>query len=64
MKVADNKINTATKTAFTRVHSQQSHALPCMRASQVTALKKIDKERPDPEEALDECDSGATSDDN
>lgn len=63
MEMADNKIDTGTKTAFTRLYNQQSHPLPYMKASQVVAPKKKDKERPDLEEALDESDSGGSSGD-
>ncbi|KAL9639019.1 MAG: hypothetical protein Q9164_001186 [Protoblastenia rupestris] len=54
------KIDSQAKSTFTRVYNQQAHPLPYMKASQVVAPKKKDKERPDLEEALDESDSGAS----
>ena len=57
------KIDSQTKSAFTRTYNQMSHPLPYMKASQVIAPKKKGKERPDLEEALDESDSGADTGD-
>ncbi|KAL9104175.1 MAG: hypothetical protein Q9163_000827 [Psora crenata] len=54
------KIDGQAKSAFTRVYNQQAHPLPYMKASQVVAPKKKDKDHPDLEEALDESDSGAS----
>ena len=54
------KIDSQAKSTFTRVYNQQAHPLPYMKASQIVAPKKKDKERPDLEEALDESDSGAS----
>ncbi|PVI06836.1 DNA replication factor C, large subunit [Periconia macrospinosa] len=50
------KIETAAKSAFTRIYNQQSHPLPFMKASNVVAPKKAAKEKPDLEEAIDESD--------
>jgi len=63
MEMSDTTIDTNTKTAFTRLYNQQSHPLPYLKASQVVAPKKKDKDRPDLEEAIDESDSGASSGD-
>lgn len=57
------KIDSQTKSAFTRTYNQMSHPLPYMKASQVIAPKKKGKDRPDLEEALDESDSGADTGD-
>ena len=55
------KLDSQTKTSFTRTYNQISHPLPYMKASQVIAPKKKSKERPDIEDALEESDSGASS---
>ncbi|KAG8531035.1 uncharacterized protein KY384_004392 [Bacidia gigantensis] len=55
------KIETQAKSAFTRSYNARTHPLPYMKASQVVAPKKKDKERPDLEEAMDESDSGVES---
>ena len=55
------KIDTQTKTSFTRSYNQMPHPLPYMKASQVVAPKKKSKERPDIEDALEESDSGISS---
>ncbi|KAF2666773.1 DNA replication factor C, large subunit [Microthyrium microscopicum] len=47
------KIETAAKSAFTRVYNSQSHPLPFMKASQVFAPKKAAKDVPDLEEAIE-----------
>ena len=52
------KLATQTKAAFTRTYNQQSHPLPFMKASNISAPKKASKEKPDLEEAIDESDSG------
>ena len=57
------KLDPQTKTAFTRMYNQVSHPLPYMKASQVVAPKKKEKERPDIEDALEGSDSGASSGD-
>lgn len=61
MDMADLKIDSQTKSAFTRVYNQQAHPLSYMKASQVVAPQKKGKDRPDLEEALDESDSGVSS---
>ena len=63
MEAEHVKIDTQTKTAFTRLYNQASHPLPYMKASQIVAPKKKDKEKPDIEDALEESDSGASSGD-
>jgi len=63
MEMADVKIDSAIKSAFTRIYNQQSHPLPYMKASSIVAPKKKSKDRPDLEEAIDESDSGASSGD-
>lgn len=50
------KLDTQTKAAFTRVYNQRSHPLPFMKASNVVAPKKMPKEKPDIEDAIDESD--------
>lgn len=57
------KIDTQSKSSFTRTYNQMSHPLPYMKASQIVAPKKKGKERPDLEEALEESDSGADTGD-
>lgn len=52
------KLETQTKASFTRVYNQKSHPLPYIKASNVIALKKLSKDKPDLEEALDDSDSG------
>ncbi|KAI9844568.1 MAG: hypothetical protein M1837_005527 [Sclerophora amabilis] len=51
-------IDTQTKSTFTRLYNQQSHPLPFMKASNVVAPKKLSKEKPDLEEAIEESDEG------
>lgn len=48
------KVDSQSKSAFTRVYNQRSHPLPFMKASNVLAPKKLGKERPDLEEAIEE----------
>ncbi|EMD88789.1 hypothetical protein COCC4DRAFT_71897 [Bipolaris maydis ATCC 48331] len=52
------KIDSQAKSTFTRLYNQQSHPLPFMKASTVTAPKKQAKEKPDLEEAIEESDEG------
>ena len=61
MDMANVKIESQSKSAFTRTYNQMAHPLPYMKASQVVAPKKKSKERPDLEEAIDESDSGVSS---
>ena len=56
MEESNVKIDTQTKSSFTRTYNQQSHPLPFMKASSVVAPKKAGKERPDLEEAIEESD--------
>ena len=63
MDMENNKIDSQSKSAFTRLYNSQPHPLPFMKASQIVAPKKKGKERPDLEEALDESDSGADTGD-
>ena len=64
MDMANIKIDSQSKSAFTRTYNQMAHPLPYMKASQVVAPKKKSKERPDLEEAIDESDSGLSSGEN
>ncbi|CRG88953.1 Replication factor C subunit 1 [Talaromyces islandicus] len=50
------KIETQTKSAFTRIYNQRSHPLPFMKTSTVVAPKKGPKVKPDIEDAIDESD--------
>ncbi|KUI57685.1 Replication factor C subunit 1 [Cytospora mali] len=53
------KIETLTKTAFTRKYNAMSHPVPFMKASSVTAPKKAAKEVPDLEDAIEADDDEA-----
>ncbi|KAI5296586.1 hypothetical protein KEM52_006207 [Ascosphaera acerosa] len=58
------RIDTQTKSAFTRMYNASSHPVPYMKASAVVAPRAAAKERPDIEEAIDESDEGeAAADD-
>lgn len=61
MDMENVKIDSLAKSTFTRLYNQQAHPLPFMKASQVVAPKKKEKEQPDLEEAMEESDSGAES---
>lgn len=61
MEMEQIKIDSQTKSSFTRLYNQRSHPLPYMKASQIVVPSKKSKERPDIEEALDESDSGVSS---
>lgn len=63
LEMEDKAIDTQTRAAFTRAYNVASHPLPYMKASQVVAPKKNNRERPDLEEALEASDSGAESGD-
>ena len=63
MDMEHMKIDSQSKSTFTKTYNQMSHPLPYMKASQIVAPKKKGKERPDLEEALDESDSGADTGD-
>jgi len=64
MDAAIIKLDTQTKTAFTRLYNGQSHPLPFMKASNAAAPKGISgkREKPDLEEAIDESDDGEVVD--
>ena len=64
MDMANVKIDSQSKSAFTRTYNQMAHPLPYIKASQVVAPQKKSKERPDLEEAIDESDSGLSSGEN
>ncbi|KAL2021525.1 hypothetical protein VTK56DRAFT_7024 [Thermocarpiscus australiensis] len=49
-------IETQTKATFTRLYNAMSHPVPFMKASSVVAPKKLGKEMPDLEEAIEEED--------
>ncbi|KAI4105814.1 MAG: hypothetical protein L6R37_002561 [Teloschistes peruensis] len=55
------RLNTQTKATFTRMYNQQSHPLPFMKASQVLQPKKIKRDVPDLEEAIEDSDDGAAA---
>ncbi|PWY71653.1 chromosome transmission fidelity factor [Aspergillus heteromorphus CBS 117.55] len=57
------KLETQTKAAFTRIYNQRSHPLPFMKASSVTVPKKMPKEKPDLEDAIEESDDEAAVED-
>lgn len=63
MDMGETKIDSSIKSSFTRTYNQMSHPLPYMKASQVVAPKKKEKDRPDIEDAMDESDSGASEGD-
>ncbi|KAL4867707.1 replication factor RFC1 C terminal domain-containing protein [Aspergillus spectabilis] len=51
------KLETQTKSTFTRLYNQRTHPLPYLKASSnVLAPKKAPKEKPDLEDAIDESD--------
>ncbi|PSR90554.1 replication factor RFC1 C terminal domain-domain-containing protein [Coniella lustricola] len=52
-------IETQTSAAFTRTYNTMSHPIPFMKSSSVTAPKKVNKEMPDLEDALDAGDDEA-----
>ncbi|PTB43452.1 hypothetical protein M441DRAFT_78445 [Trichoderma asperellum CBS 433.97] len=49
-------IESKTKAAFTRTYNAMNHPLPFIKASNVLAPKKLAKEAPDLEEAIEEAD--------
>lgn len=53
---SDVKIDTQTKSTFTRSYNQKSHPMPFMKASNVMAPSKTAKVVPDLEEAIEEED--------
>ncbi|KAF2431972.1 DNA replication factor C, large subunit [Tothia fuscella] len=52
------KTDSQAKATFTRLYNSMSHPLPFMKASSVVAPKKVAKDRPDLEEAIEESDDG------
>ena len=54
MDVEHVRLDTATKASFTRTYNAASHPMPFIKASQVQQPKKLPKERPDVEEAMEE----------
>ncbi|KAF4552092.1 Replication factor C subunit 1-like protein 1 [Elsinoe fawcettii] len=50
------KIDSKDKAAFTREYNKRDHPLPFIKASSVQAPKKLGKEKPDLEEAIEESD--------
>lgn len=56
MNMESIRIDTQSKSAFTRIYNQKSHPLPFMKASNILAPKKSTKDKPDLEEALDNTD--------
>lgn len=56
MNESNVKLDTQTKSTFTRLYNQRSHPLPFMKASSVAAPKKGPKEKPDIEDAIDASD--------
>lgn len=57
------KLETQTKATFTRLYNQRSHPLPFIKASNVVAPKKMPKEKPDIEDAIEESDEEEVLDD-
>ncbi|PYH44230.1 replication factor C subunit 1 [Aspergillus saccharolyticus JOP 1030-1] len=56
MNEGNVKLETQAKASFTRVYNQRSHPLPFIKASTVSAPKKVAKEKPDIEDAVEESD--------
>ncbi|RHZ64473.1 replication factor C subunit 1 [Aspergillus thermomutatus] len=63
MDESNVKLETQTKATFTRLYNQRSHPLPFMKASSVAVPKKMPKERPDIEDAIDESDEAEVLED-
>ncbi|KAH3528999.1 hypothetical protein KXV55_003436 [Aspergillus fumigatus] len=63
MDESNVKLETQTKATFTRLYNQRSHPLPFMKASSVAAPKKMAKEKPDIEDAIDESDEAEVLED-
>ncbi|KAI0518408.1 DNA replication factor C, large subunit [Xylaria bambusicola] len=49
-------IDTQTKSTFTRLYNAMNHPVPFMKASAVVGSKKVTKDKPDLEEAMDDED--------
>lgn len=58
MNMESVRLETQTKASFTRTYNLQSHPLPFMKATCIIAPKKLSKERPDLEEAIEDSDDG------
>ena len=58
MDMESVKLDTQTKSTFTRIYNAASHPMPFMKASSIAAPKKVGREKPDLEEAIDESDEG------
>lgn len=56
MDESNVKLDTQTKSTFTRLYNQRSHPLPFMKASSVAVPKKGPKEKPDIEDAIEASD--------
>lgn len=63
MNESEVKIQTQTKSAFTRIYNQRSHPLPFMKATSVLAPKKGPKIKPDIEDAIEDSDEEEVLDD-
>jgi replication factor C subunit 1 len=53
MAMESVKIDTQTKSSFTRLYNQQSHPLPFMKATSIAPPKKSSRDKPDLEEAIE-----------
>ncbi len=53
MAMESVKIDTQTKSSFTRLYNQQSHPLPFMKANSIAPPKKSSRDKPDLEEAIE-----------
>lgn len=58
MDESNVKLDTQTKSAFTRIYNQRSHPLPFIKATNIVAPKQLPKVKPDIEEAIDDSDEG------
>jgi replication factor C subunit 1 len=56
MDMEEVKIESQTKANFTRMYNAASHPLAFLKGSSVTAPKKMAKDKPDLEEAIEESD--------
>ncbi|KAL8736336.1 MAG: hypothetical protein Q9181_002490 [Wetmoreana brouardii] len=52
------RLDTQAKATFTRLYNQQPHPLPFMKAGQASQPKKVKRDVPDLEEAIEESDEG------
>lgn len=58
MDESNVKLDSQTKSAFTRIYNQRSHPLPFIKATNIIAPKQLPKVKPDIEEAIDDSDEG------